>query len=183
MPRPKAPGEVWLKQAESDLMAAERLAGGGEKLYCQTVSKCQQAVEKAVKGIASDLEARGIPLIGLPATAGSKHSALTFTEAFRRIAPSSQNHEVKAHISGLLNERGVMSGICDLDALVPAFPKGGALHPRNTEYPYQQNNGTWRAPAEHGSFGPQEVERFRGIAEIVVGRTSRIISAIARRPT
>jgi hypothetical protein len=181
---PKGPGQVWLRQADSDRIAGQALGRGNEWLYCQAVSKYQQAVEKAVKGIVSDLQAGDVRLINISRKHDRSHRALLFTEALLRLPRSRQNREVNNLIFGLLNRVDILSGIRALDALVPTFPaQSGYLHPRNTEYPYQQADSTWRAPADTGSFDRErDVERFRSVAEHVFQGARRILSAIARRP-
>ena len=52
---------AWLRQAESDFLAAQCLAEQADEAFnCQIAAKCQQVVEKSVKAIAVELTDRGI---------------------------------------------------------------------------------------------------------------------------
>jgi hypothetical protein len=180
---PDGPGQVWLRQSSADLQTAEGLRNFGPSFFCQVISKCQQAVEKAIKAIVADLQAGGVPLIGIGRKHDYQHGVLRFAEALIRIPRSGQNRELHGLVSALLNDyrRGEIRA---LDAMVPRRPNPGALSPLNTEYPYQDSTGRWMAPADQGSFDrKRDVERFRKLALKVVPEASKILAAIARRPS
>src|ERR1051326_8738452 len=57
----KAPGDIWLAQAQSDLECAERVFNvQNGSTYCHAIAKCQQTVEKSVKGVVAALYDAGI---------------------------------------------------------------------------------------------------------------------------
>jgi len=180
---PDGPGQVWLRQSSADLQTAEGLRNFGPSFFCQVISKCQQAVEKAIKAIVADLQTGGVPLMGIGPKHEYKHGVLVFADALVRIPHSGQNRELYGLVSALLNDyrRGEIRAI---DAMVPRRPKPGALSPLNTEYPYQDSTGRWRAPADPGSFDREhDVERFLKLARKVVPEAGKILAALTRRPS
>jgi hypothetical protein len=179
---PDAPGCVWLRQACSDLDAGERLRSPPTPaFYCQAVSKYQQAVEKAIKGIVADLQAGGVPLVHIGRREDFRHGVRVFAAALIRIPRKPRNADLPNLLYGLLYP--LLGEIHALDSLVPKRPAAGVLAPRNTEYPYQDRSAGWRAPADPGSFDPQQdVERFRKLAHKTVRDAGKILTAIARRP-
>ena len=63
---------------------------------------------------------------------------------------------------------------------LPKFPAPGGLAALNTEYPFQREDGSWRAPAEAGAFEFRTVERFLRLAEHVHIGAAKVRSAIKR---
>jgi|WetSurMetagenome_2_1015567.scaffolds.fasta_scaffold99793_2 hypothetical protein len=178
---PDGPGHIWLTQALCDLRTGERLLGSEPCFYCQVISKYQQAVEKAVKGIVADLQIGHVSLRGIGPKQDYQHGADVFAQALIRIPRSPQNLELHSLVYGLLAPRSPV--IQSLDSLAPRRPAPGARARRNTEYPYQDSSGKWRAPADPDSFDRHhDVERYRKLAQKVVREARNILAAIARRP-
>ena len=178
---PDGPGQVWLRQSSADLQTAEGLRNFGPSFFCQVISKCQQAVEKAIKAIVADFQAGGV--MSISRKHDYHHDVFVFADALIHIPRSGQNRELHGLVSALLNDyrRGEIRA---LDAMVPRRPNPGALSPLNTEYPYQDSTGRWRAPADQGSFDrKRDVERFLELARKIVPEAGKILAAIARRPS
>lgn len=177
----EAPARTWLAQVESDLLAAERVldrAQGGAWSYCQAIAKQQQAVEKSIRTIVAALRESG--LMNMPTRrihrVDHEISALIRLSSAHEAAP----RDVGDHIRHLLNEhrRGEIRALC---ALAPRWPGPGDLFTQNHEYPFQSSDGSWRAPAEAGSFRlSEDVDRFRVLMNEVVRGTRRLVTALDR---
>lgn len=177
----EAPAEVWLAQVRSDYQAARRVLGRSDhSTYCQAVAKCQQVVEKSIKAVVAALRDRGT----LRIHTGRRHQVEPLVSALIRLASGrGESRGIQKHISDLLAEhrRGGVFAVC---ALAPKWPRPGEPFPRNTEYPFQQDEDTWRAPADEGVFGlEKDVQQFQRLADDFYCRLPRIISAIEREPS
>jgi HEPN domain-containing protein len=176
----EAGAEVWWKQADSDRRAARRVFDQHDpRTFCQAIAKQQQAVEKAVKGLAAAVRDARLASIRIKFT----HDVDKLLNALSRIhRPTAENAAVQSRIHRLfsVNWEG------EIGALMELAPKGRdneeSILTRNTEYPYQNEDGTWRAPAELGSFSDTDVRRFQALADHIVFGTERLISAIERGP-
>lgn len=167
---------AWLKQAGSDLAMASRCYNSDDdQTSCHAVAKHQQAVEKSIKAIIAALNDRGV----LKVPTGFKHDVERLVSALIHLPHAGGNKNIQNRINGLLNEhhRSEIKAIC---ALAPKKPIAGQLARRNTEYPYQNQDATWRAPADTDSFGRKDVERFRRVAHNLFEGSSRIVSAMYR---
>jgi HEPN domain-containing protein len=164
---------AWIRQAASDFRSAEYSVGIQDA--CQAIAKYQQVVEKSVKAIAEGFYDR--KLSSGPMRAGHDVDRLISTLLSVRLRKS--NVKLAQRITGLFNEprRDQIRSIC---RLAPNRPAAGQLQARNTEYPFQNSDGTWRAPADPGSFGRPEVDRFRQLAHDLGDGARRIVSTIYR---
>lgn len=167
---------AWFTQATSDVASAKRvLQQADPSTYCQVIAKCQQTVEKGVKSVVAALdEAR---VVQMPI--GRAHGVERFVQALRRLPRRQENQDIQATIDWWLDEhrRGEIHAI---DALAPKFPAPDGLAALNTEYPFQREDGSWRAPAEAGAFEFGTVERFLRLAEHVHVGAAKVRSAIKR---
>ncbi len=171
---------VWWKQADADWRAARRIFDAtDERTFCQAVAKQQQAVEKAVKALAAAVRDAKLASIRIKFT----HDVDKLLNALNRLhRPTGENAAVQSRIHQLFSARWKHE-IGDLMALAPkARAEEASFVSRNTEYPYQNADGTWRAPAESGSFSDTDVRRFQALTDHIVFGTERLISAIERRP-
>lgn len=169
---------VWLAQARSDLRAARLVyQSADDSTFCQSIAKHQQAVEKSIKGLAA--AARDAGLVTL--TIKFSHGVDKLINALRRLHVPSHNAAIQRRIARLLSPAHEIE-IRALMSLAPHRPADPSTPlPRNTEYPFQQE-GTWRAPADAGSFAEREVRRYQSLANHIVRGCERIASALARRP-
>lgn len=168
-----------LRQAESDLAAADRMydsAGAGT--YCQAVAKYQQATEKAIKALVAALRFHGV---NLPGTRLWHDPSEAMSGIARWVNPSTarRQNDIYRRISTVFSShrRAEIRTVC---GLAPTRPDRGESFARNTEYPYQDVDGRWRAPADEGTFAREEVEGFRRLAAYLADQLSEIISALRR---
>jgi hypothetical protein len=172
---PEASGRLWISQADSDLWALGRLSHQAEpRAHCQATAKCQQIVEKSVKAIAAGLRDRLIVSIPI----GYSHDVARIASALRRPAQPNDPTDIQHHINRLLTDFTI-GEIKEIDSLVPRRPAPGALHARNTEYPFEPLAGDWTAPAL-GAFSNTEVDRWRNLAERLYRSANEIVSALRR---
>jgi HEPN domain-containing protein len=167
---------AWLRQARADLSAAARFHDSkDDSTACQAVAKHQQTVEKSVKAIVAAVDDRGIMSI----QTGFSHDVERLISALMHLPRRPGNRDIQNRINGLFNEhhRGEIKAIC---LLAPQRPGPRRLAGRNTEYPYQNPDGSWRAPADPGSFDRKDVERFRLLATRVCDGSARVVSAVYR---
>jgi hypothetical protein len=172
--------DAWLAQSKSDLQASESVFIENDcTTYCQTISKCQQTVEKAIKGLVTALTEAGIGTY----IVGFKHEVGKFTAAFRLPLKKQQTGSAIDIMDGLrifFSDGNIDSGIRQLDGVVPKRPADGDPLLRNTEYPFHAADGSFRAPAEADVFTLQEVMRYREIAQRVYIRCVKTAAAIKR---
>ncbi len=170
---------LWLSQAESDRHASTRIFDPDDhRTFCQTISKHQQTVEKAVKAIAAAVSDAGI--LSLPRTHYYKHDVDVLVSLLGRLPKPKDSRDIQGRIDKLLNSFH-RSEIKVLSALTPRKPAPGALHSRNIEYPYETAPGIWTAPTLIGSFQLTEVTRFNHLAERIYQGAQRLVSALQRR--
>jgi hypothetical protein len=166
----------WLRQAGSDYATGFRCHDpADDATVCHVVAKHQQTVEKSVKAIVAALNDRGV----IATSTGFRHDVERLVSALVHLPRRPENKDIQNQITGLLNEhhRSEIKAIC---LLAPRKPEAGQLARRNTEYPYQNPDGSWRAPADSGSFGKKDLERFRIVALRIYEGSSRIVSALYR---
>lgn len=170
--------DAWLEQSKSDLAASKRLFIEADRsTYCQTISKCQQTVEKAIKGLVTALTESGIANYDV----GWKHEVGKFIATFR--LPPKKHHPITAArimigLREFFSNGDIDSGIRQLDGVVPKRPADGDPLLRNTEYPFHAADRSFRAPAEPEVFTLQEVRRYSDIAERVYIRSVKTASAL-----
>jgi HEPN domain-containing protein len=167
--------DAWFVQAASDYESAQRLLDREDPAtYCQVIAKCQQTVEKGVKSVVAALiEANELTL-----QIGYKHEAERFVSTLLR-SSRKWDKGIQAEIEAWLAERW-RGEIRAVDALVPKRPPPGQRPARNTEYPFQDPDGSWHAPAAVGVFDIKDVERFLRLARHVYVGAAKIRSAIKR---
>lgn len=172
----EAAAHLWITQADSDRWTANRIFDAAQsRSYCQAIAKYQQVVEKSIKAIAAALRDRLIVSIPI----GYKHDAARIASALRRPARPNDPTDIQHHINKLVTEY-VLNEIKALDSLAPKRPTPGALHGRNTEYPFELIAGDWTTPALIGVFEETEVKRFQQLAERVHQNAKEIVSALRR---
>ncbi|MDD4889087.1 MAG: hypothetical protein PHU85_04090 [Phycisphaerae bacterium] len=169
----ECPGKLWSRQARSDKDAGNRLALKADPAsFCHAIAKYQQAVEKSIKGIVASLRDAG-ELKDTPIGRGhrvDKH----VTALVRRGHPQ---NDIWSKIAGLLRQdrRDLIE---TLGKLAPRLRLGEKAS-RNTEYPYQNPDESWRVPCDTDSFDwHRDVWRFRLLAEKIVSEADRIIDAV-----
>ena len=172
------PAHLWLSQAHSDFCAAKRVyQADDDSTYCQAIAKYQQVVEKSVKALATGLQDAKIAQVSR--SHYYKHDVERLAQAIRHsLAPKNVN-EIHSKVAELFNEH-YREEIRILSSFAPHRPPPGAPHQRNTEYPFQNANGDWTAPAIPKSFNSQEVTRFKDLAVRIWQRCNKIISALPR---
>ena len=169
---------VWLRQAKSDLHAAECLSGQpAEDLYCQVAAKCQQTVEKSVKAIAAELSDRGIVTL----TIGFDHRIDRYISAITRVPRhKSAGKSVPEYIQQtLLRNRNEVKLLM---SLAPHRPPDENQLPRNTEYPFHNAQGVLIAPADTGIFQKVEIDGHLKVATAVFTQAQALISIVERAP-
>lgn len=172
----EASGWLWLRQAQADLEAAGHiLQPVVASTYCQAISKYQQTVEKSVKALAAIL--RDAQMANIPI--GFKHDVETQVSMLLRLPRPRASRDIQNIIHSLFDQ-STRGDIKALGLLAPKAPAPGQLFQRNTEYPYQDAQGTWHVPAEEDAFVLAEVERFKRLAHRGYDGISRIMSAIER---
>jgi hypothetical protein len=169
---------AWLLQAQADREAAELLAGNEVRhSYCHAIAKWQQTVEKAIKSLVACLRHSGVLHIEI----GYKHGVERFVSVLIRLPHARDNRTIQQQIHGFLDQQ-TRDGLRALDALVPHRPAAGNSPQRNTEYPFLKADGGWTYPAFEKVFSDEEIRQFRSLAQRVLDKVWRIVSALRRRP-
>ncbi len=172
----EAGGHLWISQADSDWWAAGRVFDPlQERSYCQAISKYQQTIEKSIKAIAAALRDRLI----LSVPIGYKHDVVRIVSALRRPARAADKSDIQHHINRFLNKH-LIAEIKVIDSFAPRRPPPGALHAKNTEYPFEGIAGDWTTPALNAVFTIHDVNRFRQLANRVHINAKEIVSALRR---
>lgn len=165
---------AWLRQARSDHQAAQVLMDSRrEEMKCQVVAKCQQAVEKSVKALVGALNDSRV----MRRPIGYKHNVERFMAALIHLPRREDLKDMQRQIYGLLSEQ-VRADIRALENLTPKAPPPGENPSRNTEYPFIDATGSWKAPADKAVFSNREIERFRALADRLYHGCSEIVSAL-----
>ncbi len=150
--------EAWLAQVESDYAAAQSVFQRDDSsTYCQAISKYQQVVEKSINVIDAVLREQGILLDRVQA----EHYPLKMINRLVRL-PLRQRPDLAANMNRIFTRWN--SDIYDLCWLAPKLPPVGQRYQQNTEYPYQNEDMTWTAPAAEVSFTVAQVQRFAIVA-------------------
>jgi hypothetical protein len=166
---------AWLRQAESDYEASARLYDPADpSTYCHSIAKCQQAMEKVVKSLIACLRDAEIVSIHV----GYQHDVARYISTLLFLPRVQANRTIQRRIHRIL-DTGTRQKIETLDELAPRRPAPGALHARNTEYPFQQAPGAvWRIPAERDVFSRKECEDYRSLASVLVREFGMLLFAI-----
>lgn len=149
--------EAWIIQVKSDFAAAEKLYVDGQDVtYCQAIAKYQQTVEKSVKAMVAAVEDLGVPFFSITPShlPGEEISALL------RLRRAIDNTSIEVLADLFRRHR---SGVENLCYLAPKWPERGQPFLRNTEYPFETEDG-WNAPAVPGTFSRDEVRSARQTA-------------------
>ena len=171
-------GNLWISQADSDLLAAARVYDANDpRTYCQAVAKHQQTVEKSVKAIRAALHEAMIVSVSL---SWRDHDVTKLASALRRRGNPADQTDIQHHVNHVLSEHH-LNEIKAISELAPKFSRDGGVHPRNTEYPYERLAGDWIAPASLGAFSIRDVERFSTLANRIYQGARQIVSAVRRR--
>ena len=168
---------AWLRQSEADLHAIARALDADDPgTYCHAIAKCQQAVEKGIKGLVAALRDSGVLSIEI----GYRHEVSRFLKVLVKSPNAHQYPAVTARLRRLLDWR-TRQAIEALDRLTPKRPPPGGLPARNTEYPFRTSVGEmWRSPGEKDIFGRDELEIYRAMAHRIVVECNRLVSIIER---
>jgi HEPN domain-containing protein len=179
---PDCSARLWISQADSDFHVATLLnaQGGGDRAYCQTIAKCQQAVEKSIKAVAAGL--RDAQMLYVKNRSDYDHDVDEILSAMERLEYSARKKYYQEHLSKIMG--GYYSGeIKALSSLAPRKPdQHNPLHARNTEYPYEIQQGLWTAPAAKGAFTIEDVQRFFPLADRVHDNCKKMVSVLDRLP-
>lgn len=166
--------QAWMQQAESDHRAAQRVDNDADaRTRCQAISKYQQSVEKAVKGVLDKLHDVGIT----NARSDSRHHVARYAAVFTNIPRTRQTGDLLNQLARLFTDT-VIRQIDLLDSLVPQYPTAGALAARNHEYPFQKTAVEWRAPSQENAFNAGEMKRIRNCAGSLIIGLRRIFDAL-----
>jgi len=164
--------EAWLKQIESDFAAAAAVFNQEDaSTYCQTISKYQQVVEKSINVIDAVLREQGVLLGRVKA----EHYPLKMINRLVNLSQR-QHSDLAANMSRIFRGRWY-ADIYDICRLAPKLPPPGARYQQNTEYPYQNDDMTWTAPAEAGSFKLDQVQRFGNVARSLRREAQLVVTA------
>ena len=174
MDRP--PGAAWLKQSEADYRIAEKLFAMGLSAgeYCHAIAKYQQSVEKAIKGLIAALADADVR-VSEPSY--FLHIVEKHLSVLKRIPDQPKNKSVQQRIDRLLTE-AVRDDIRFLGSLAPKKPAPEQMAGRNTEYPYQNVDGSWCNPSDEKAFTENELARARKTAKHIYFGTRKLVSAL-----
>jgi hypothetical protein len=165
--------EAWLAQVESDFAAAQSVFQIADpSTYCQSISKYQQVVEKSINVIDAVLREQGVFL----GRVRPEHYPLKMINRLVRL-PLRQDPDLAANMQRIFTRWG--ADIHDLCLFAPKLPPVGQRYQQNTEYPYQNEDGTWTAPSAPASFSLAQVQRFATTARSL-RREAQEISTAAR---
>jgi hypothetical protein len=166
--------QAWMQQAESDLRTARRVDNAGDaRTRCQAISKYQQCVEKAVKGVLDKLH-----LAGLVCTRSDRnHKVARYASMLTGFPTTSRSRHLLNQMRRLFTDP-VIEQIVLLDSLVPEDPASGAFAKRNHEYPFQTVAGDWLAPSDKDAFTVGELKRIRSCAAVLVRRLRTILDGL-----
>lgn len=173
---------AWLSQALSDREAAEREYTASVRsrkgVWSHAVAKHQQTVEKAIKAIVAALREAGFwhgPPIGFV------HEVERHMPFLVRLPRTENRRSVQFHLLRLFDSRTRLA-IRSLMGLVPHAPPPGEPLPRNTEYPFHDEEGEWTYPASPTVFSQEEVEEYRTLSYRLLTSARWVISSLRRRP-
>jgi hypothetical protein len=162
--------EAWKAQVESDYAAARAVWVQDDlKTYCQAIAKYQQVVEKSINFIDAVLREQGL-LVG---RVRAEHYPERMINRLVRL-PQSENKTVAQRLVRIFSRW--LPDIYDICALAPKLPPRGEPYQRNTEYPFQCQDGMWTAPAD-AQFTQAEVSRFERVARQMRAEAEQIAVA------
>jgi hypothetical protein len=164
----------WLRQADTDFLAAERLRDDAiHALRCQVIAKCQQTVEKSIKAIAQDLSDRHIMAL----TIGTSHPVDKLVTAILHAPGRSARRMIPSYIVNTLDRN-----YDDIDWIMGLAPRG-IVTERNTEYPFFGSEGTLIAPADPEVFSLDDVKRAQKVAGTMLKQARALASVTERSPS
>lgn len=166
-------GKVWLRQALSDLECATLLEVRPE-LRCHAVAKYQQTLEKSVKALAVAVSDNTAVQI----TIRFNHEVEGYINILQRV-PLTPTSNVPQRIRSLFNARDT-SLLHDLIAQAPRRPAPGENFARNTEYPFQNAEGEWAAPADADVYSLEELRTWSRLTTKTVLEIERLVGVLYR---
>jgi hypothetical protein len=165
--------QAWMKQAESDFRAAQRLDNADARSRCQAISKYQQCVEKSVKGVLDRLNHARVTNVH----SDRSHKVARYAVVFRNMPRTRDTSGLLDQLARIFTD-AVVRQINLLDSLVPEYPAAGALAARNHEYPFQHIATDWRAPSDDDAFSAGEMRRIRSCAGSLIVALRRILDSL-----
>jgi hypothetical protein len=168
---------AWLLQIHSDSIAAKRvLRHNDPSTFCQAVAKYQQVVEKSIKAMVAVVLELGIEFT----TINSNHKPYKEMQALTNLARVIDSGSVEfIRNTFTVTRQADIEELCDL---APNYPEPGKPFLRNTEYPYNDAQGRWTAPAANDSFGLKDVKRFYELAWVLHVRATKFAQSVQLRP-
>jgi hypothetical protein len=159
------------------LSAAEHLKSTAE-LNCHTIAKCQQAVEKAMKGLHTLLYEHGA--VHTPCGRGHKPQRIVDELLLAPLTPGGLLNNARLALRRHLDDGGIIA-LCNL---APKWPPEGEPFSKNTEYPYQVSVPSeglqWRIPSAAAEFDSTVVHRWLTVASDVVRAVQRLKDSLPR---
>ncbi len=165
---------AWRSQAVADDdmgTTVENVDDG--RTYAHAAAKYQQSVEKAVKAVVVILRHAGIMAINQP----RQHRIDMLVTAILAVPRAGVPRDPLERAHRLFSA-AVRRDIRALDDVAPAWPAAGALHAKNTEYPYQVTAANWLPPADASTFTRGDMKRFRYTSRRVSKELDRIVDAL-----
>ncbi|HEX4053279.1 MAG TPA: HEPN domain-containing protein [Tepidisphaeraceae bacterium] len=167
---------AWIQQAESDLKAGKKVDNPQDPpTFCQAISKYHQALEKAVKAVASVLQHGSV----FPGGPGKKHPVAPLLSAILKIPRSDDNRDLMRKLDRVFSP-SLRQELKELDALAPVYPAPSTPHARNHEYPFQNSIDDWQPPCAEDAFASGEMKRFRATAENIYSALRKTVDGLER---
>jgi hypothetical protein len=166
-------GEIWLRQALSDLECAKLLETKPE-LRCHAVAKYQQTLEKGIKALAVAINDNTAAQI----TIRFNHDVETYINVMQHM-PLSRNSNVPQRLRSLFNARD-LSILHDLIAQAPRRSAPGENYARNTEYPFQNASREWISPCDEGVYSEDEIRMWARLTSKTVREITRLVDVLYR---
>ncbi len=154
---------AWSRQAGSDYSAAERtLKRGDPDTYCHAIAKYQQSVEKYLKAMVALLLDSGL-LDSRPRDIGHTLDKTIKVLELRKTTNIARESGLSGYLEIVLSGH-FTSEAKAISLLAPSYPEPGRPFARNTEYPFNNSDGTWTSPCVSDVFTLKDVERYHKVA-------------------
>ena len=177
------------RQARADIEGGALLGGAtcAAHMRAHVLAKSQQGVEKVMKAAIVILTRAGVVIPHVktaPVThmqAPITHEVASFADSIALLAaPPGQQVVAPLQTIARALTRPRRNVIAHLDAIAPSMPAAGALHIRNTEYPYEVAANDWLHPSDPGAFTAHETGWLFAGADEIVDALDRIVQVIER---
>ncbi len=166
--------QAWMRQAESDYRAAQRVDNHQDaSTRCQAISKYQQCVEKSVKSVLDKLHA--VRVTGT--RSDRRHPVARYASVLTNLQRTEETKHLLNQLARLFTAR-IVEQIALLDSLVPEYPAAGRLAARNHEYPFQTSATDWCAPCDDDVFSESEIKQMRNCAGSLMLGLRRILDGL-----